>query len=48
MTLFARPPGRWIAEIKDHLRELVIDGELESGDKDRALEIARALLADLD
>jgi poly(A) polymerase len=48
MAAFDRKPGRWIAEIKDHLRELVIDGELESGDKDRALEIARALLADLD
>ncbi len=41
MAAFDRKPGRWIAEVKDHLRELVIDGELEPGDKERALEIAR-------
>src|SRR5690606_2147694 len=28
MAMFDRKPGRWIAEIKDHLREMVIDGEL--------------------
>ncbi len=44
-ALFDRPPGRWIAEIKDHLRELVIDGELASDDKERAAEIAHELLA---
>jgi poly(A) polymerase len=43
--MFDRPPGRWIAEIKDHLRELVIDGELTSDDKERAAEIAHELLA---
>ena len=48
MAAFDRKPGRWIAEIKDHLRDLVLDGELESGDKERALEIARGLLADRD
>jgi poly(A) polymerase len=46
MAAFDRSPGRWIAEIKDHLRELVIDGELAPGDKERALEIARELLAE--
>ncbi len=45
MERLDRPPGRWIGEVKDHLRELVIDGELEAGDKERALEIARELLA---
>jgi poly(A) polymerase len=46
MRLFDRPPGRWIGEVKDQLRELVLDGELEPGDKDRALAIARQLLTD--
>ena len=45
MAAFDRKPGRWIAEIKDHLRELVIDGELKSGDKEGALTIAREMLA---
>jgi poly(A) polymerase len=44
MAEFDRPPGRWIAEIKDHLREMVIDGDLAPGDKDRAMEIARELV----
>ncbi|HEV2529482.1 MAG TPA: RNA nucleotidyltransferase [Thermomicrobiales bacterium] len=45
MALFDRPPGRWIAEIKDHLRELVIDGELAPDDREAAERIARDLLA---
>ena len=44
MAMFDRPPGRWIAEIKDHLRELVIDGDLAPDDKARAAEIARELV----
>ena len=36
MQLFRNPPGRWIADVKDHLRELVIDGDLEPGDKEQA------------
>jgi poly(A) polymerase len=44
MALFAMPPGRWIADVKDHLRELVIDGELAPGDKERAAELATAFL----
>ena len=44
MALFGRPPGRWIAEIKDHLRELVIDGELSPDDKEQAAEIARSIV----
>ncbi len=42
MTMFDRPPGRWIAEIKDRLRELVIDGELDPDDKETAAKLARA------
>jgi hypothetical protein len=44
MAAFERPPGRWIAEVKDQLREMVIDGDLAPGDKDRAMEIARELV----
>jgi poly(A) polymerase len=44
MGMFGHPPGRWIATIKDHLRELVIDGELAVGDVERATEIARAMV----
>jgi poly(A) polymerase len=40
MAMFGQPPGRWIATIKDHLRDLVIDGELTAGDVERATEIA--------
>lgn len=46
MAMFDRPPGRWIAEVKDHLREMVIDGDLAPDDIDRAREIATDLLAD--
>jgi poly(A) polymerase len=44
MAMFDHPPGRWIAEIKSHLRELVIDGELAPGDTTRATDIARQLV----
>lgn len=44
MQMFDRPPGRWIAEIKDHLRELVIDGELASDDVDTARAIATRMI----
>ncbi len=44
MALFGRPPGRWIAIIKDHLRELVIDGELAPDDKETATRIAREMI----
>jgi poly(A) polymerase len=45
MEMFDQPPGRWIAEIKDHLRELVIEGQLAPGDTARATDIARDLVA---
>lgn len=44
MAAFDRKPGRWIGEIKDHLRELVLDGKLDPNDKKRALEIAAEML----
>ena len=46
MAMFDRAPGKWIAEIKDHLRELVIDGDLAPDDVDRAREIAIAMMAE--
>ncbi|MFN0072633.1 MAG: HD domain-containing protein [Chloroflexota bacterium] len=45
MTMFDRTPGPWIREIKDHLLELVLDGDLGMDDKARAAEIARKLMA---
>ena len=45
MAMFDRPPGRWIADVKDHLRELVIDGELAPDDVERAEQVARDLVA---
>jgi len=47
MALFDRPPGRWIADVKDHLREMVIDGALSAGDTERATQIARELVHDM-
>jgi poly(A) polymerase len=44
MRIFSRPPGRWIATIKDHLRELVLDGELAPDDVTTAEEIARGMI----
>lgn len=45
MAMFDRKPGRWIAEIKDYLRELVIDGDLASDDRETATRIAHDLIA---
>lgn len=44
MAMFGRPPGRWIALIKNRLRELVIDGELTPGDLVTAERIAREMM----
>jgi poly(A) polymerase len=44
MRIFDRPPGPWIKQVKNHLRELVIDGELSPDDRHGASRIARALL----
>jgi poly(A) polymerase len=47
MRLFERGPGPWIQPIKDHLRDLVIEGELAGGDKAGAAPIARRLYEEL-
>lgn len=43
MRIFALPPGPWIKRVKDHLRELVIDGTLAPDDEATATRIAREL-----
>ncbi len=48
MEAFDRKPGRWIATVKDQLREMVIDGELRHDDKERAFEIAKGLVEEMD
>jgi poly(A) polymerase len=48
MNAFDRKPGRWIAIVKDQLREMVIDGELKHDDKERAFEIARQIINEMD
>ncbi|MDE3077766.1 MAG: hypothetical protein KGJ86_20285, partial [Chloroflexota bacterium] len=46
MALTGRGPGRWIQEVKDHLLELVLDGELARDDKEAATaEMWRRLAA---
>jgi poly(A) polymerase len=46
MAMFDRGPGPWIRPIKDHLTELVVDGQLAPEDKERAAEIARTMMKD--
>jgi poly(A) polymerase len=48
MAMFDRPPGKWIAEVKNHLRDLVIEGDLASDDVESASRIAREMVAALD
>ncbi|MCL5026024.1 MAG: CCA tRNA nucleotidyltransferase [Chloroflexi bacterium] len=45
MSLFGRPPGKWIAPVKDYLLSLVLDGTLEQNDKEKAAELAREFVA---
>jgi poly(A) polymerase len=45
MRIFERPPGPWIKEVKNYLRELVIEGTLAPDDRNGALQQARSLLA---
>ncbi|MDQ3703209.1 MAG: CCA tRNA nucleotidyltransferase [Chloroflexota bacterium] len=45
MTLLNRPPGPWIKPIKEYLLDLVLDGELDQDNKDRATELAREFIA---
>ena len=44
MELFDRPPGVWIKPIKQYLLDLVLDGELEPDDVERARILARAFV----
>ena len=44
MELFDRPPGAWIQPIKRYLLDLVLDGELEPDDVERAQFLARAFV----
>ncbi len=44
MRRFGRGPGIWIKHVKDHLRELVIDGDLQPDDTAAAERVARAFL----
>jgi poly(A) polymerase len=46
MAMFGRGPGPWIRPIKERLLEMVLDGELAPNDKERAAEIARAMMAE--
>jgi poly(A) polymerase len=48
MTLFGRGPGPWIKPIKEHLLNLVIEGELDQDDRATAERIARELYAKLE
>lgn len=45
MAMFNRPPGHWIAPLKDYLLGLVLDGNLGQDDKDTAAGLARQYMA---
>ncbi|HEY3083088.1 MAG TPA: HD domain-containing protein [Chloroflexota bacterium] len=45
MQMFGRRPGPWIRPLKEHLLDLVLDGELAPDDRERAAELARAFIA---
>ena len=44
MAIFDLPPGPWIKQVKEQLRELVIDGSLAPDDQVTATRIARTLI----
>jgi len=48
MALFGRGPGPWIKPIKEHLLNLVLEGQLAQDDRATAERIARELVAELD
>ena len=48
MELFDRPPGPWVGRIKQRLLELVLNGELEPDDVERARALAQELFEQLD
>ncbi len=43
MAIFHRPAGPWIKPIKEHLLQLVLDGQLDQEDKKTAERVARSL-----
>ena len=45
MRLFDRPPGPWIRQVKDHLLERVLDGNLASDDTETATQMAKSFVA---
>ncbi len=45
MEMFDRPPGRWIAGVKERLSGMVLDGDIAPGDKEAAGAAARSMLA---
>ena len=47
MAMFERGPGPWIRPIKDHLLNLVLDGQLGMDDKEQATQIAHELYQQL-
>jgi poly(A) polymerase len=47
MRMFDRPPGPWIRPLKDHLLDLVIEGELHPDDRETAERIVREQYAEL-
>ncbi len=48
MAMFGLGPGPWIKPIKEHLLDLVIEGELGPDDRATAERIARELYADME
>jgi len=46
MKIFHRPAGIWIKPIKDHLLNLVLEGQLAPDDKKEAEKIAREMVRD--
>ena len=45
MSLAGREPGPWVGQLKDYLDGQVASGELTTGDKEQAAEMARQWLA---
>lgn len=41
MDLFGRKPGPWIKPIKEYLLDMVLDGKLDTGDKEKAAILAK-------
>ncbi|MBU1669921.1 MAG: CCA tRNA nucleotidyltransferase [Actinobacteria bacterium] len=46
MEAFGRGPGPWLREVKEHLVELVVDGDLGQDDREAALQRAREFIED--